>query len=243
MPIFLLMSSCGSLKEASMQDRPGFFVTAEKYLISSPIPSITPKPQIYRIEEVATNTVYEIRLSVYKPGASDYYKHPTRSGSIGVAREFEEHRFFIDSTMAKKNYEIIGTTSLVRATEKQSSNVTGETTATTYPVEFWIFEDGKDVGTVVVHSPRLAATQKIDFVLHDRRINLEWQSKFNTKYYSLLIAGEQLALIEMKPKGFIASSMKGEADLKPNLSIDQKSDLFTCLIIAEIVLKIIEEVQ
>jgi len=240
--LILIFASCSSLKESALKGNPDFAANAEKYLITSPIPSTTSKRQIYELEDSQTGTVYAVEVKVQEPGTRDERESPAVPGDVILTKEFEGHRLFINNAMDKKSYEIIGKTSLVRATEKLSAKVTEETTMINYPIEFWIFEDGKDVGKLVVLRPSLTA-QRMEIALHERRMELEFQDQFNKHYYSFKSGGELIAFIEMKPKGFVATSMKGEASLKPGLSPDQKSDLFACFVVAGIVMKIIHEVS
>ena len=240
--LILIFASCSSLKESALKGNPDFVANAEKYLITSPIPSTTSKPQIYKFEDSQTRTVYEVEVKVQEPGTRDDRESPAVPGGVILTKEFEGHRLFINNAMDKKSYEIMGTTSLVRATEQRSAKVTEETIMINYPVEFWIFEEGKDVGKFAVLRPESLTAQRMEIALHKQHMELEFQDQFNKHYYSFKSGGELIAFIEMKPKGFVATSMKGAASFKPGLSPEQKSDVLASFIVVGIVMRIIHEV-
>ncbi|HEX9653727.1 MAG TPA: hypothetical protein VGA99_08445, partial [bacterium] len=89
-----IMASCSSLRESALKGNPDFAANAEKYLITSPIPSTTSKPQIYKLEDSQTGTVYAVEVKVQEPGTRDERESPAVPGDVILTKEFEGHRLF-----------------------------------------------------------------------------------------------------------------------------------------------------
>lgn len=235
--------SCTSLKELKFANHPDFEKNAEKYLVTSPLTRPSSKPHAFIFEDTQTNDVYEIVVQwsqeTSRKGKMD--EESLASGSVAFEEDFDAHRVFISNPIDNRDYEVIGKTTISRSLKKHTEKLTEETTVIAYPIEFWIFDGGREVGRIVMPEPSSLTTVAIDVFIHDRRAKLEFQ-QFNARYISLQYEDDLIAFFELKPeKVFNYKNFKGSVLLKPELSNDFVADVFTAYIVAEIMVRIVAE--
>lgn len=236
-PLLILVSliSCTSLKEMKFKDHPGFEQNAEKYLVTSPVMKPSSKTHTFVFEDTQTNDVYEIMVRWSRESSRKGHIDERDLGKGGVAAEedFDAHKVLISNPIDDRNYEVVGKTSKSRSLRKHSEDVTEETTVTHYPIEFLIFEQGKDVGKVAMPG----ASLKMDVLLHDKKFLFELRA-FVAYEYSFEYEDTLVAFFELKPeKVFNYKNFKGHVLLKPGLSNDFIADIFTSYIVAEIIIR------
>jgi hypothetical protein len=225
---------CTSLKETVFKGNPDFEKNAEKYLVTSPLTQFSSKPYTFIFEETKTYAVYEIMVQWSEESniEGDFDEENLEEGKIGKEREYLGQRVIISNSVDDRNYEVIGNTTIFRSLFKYSEKLTEETTVISYPLEFRIFEQGIDVGTIIMPEP----SAKMSAFIHDRQINLEFGEL--TKSYSFEYQNDLIAFFELKPeKSFNYKNFIGTALLKPGLSNDFIADIFTTYIVAEIIIK------
>lgn len=245
---FFFLNSCSSLMKGMLQNDPDFKKNADKYLISHPVgihPSskalikIPSKPPIFIIEDGRTNDIYEMKVKWLKDTKKDGYidKPNMKKGDVARERDFNAHKIFISNPIDDKNYEIIGTTATFRSLKKLSGKSTVGTSTMSYPIKFSIFEQGKDVGKIIVYGPSFPPQpQKIDVSIHDRLVSIKYQVIFSKSKFAFEFENELIAFFDIKPAKFITTKMKVNAYIKSGLTKDFIADIFTLYIIADIMI-------
>lgn len=238
---FLYLISCASLKESQFKSNPEFAAQANKFSIACPIPKLSSKSHHYTFENEQTNTIYKSNVTIHFPGSQSIDSDDLSKGEILNSKEFAGYRLYISNSIDSSEFEVLGTTDLSRTTEKQSKSLSEETVILHYPIEFWIFQNGKDVGMVKIHTP--LSTQIMNFILYERHFELEVQKQFNKSYFSIKTENQLIALVELQPKAFISTKLKGKAFIQSESSGDVTPDILTIFIIADIISNIIDEMM
>ena len=225
--------------------------------------SKTAKTQIFTIEDVHTKNVYPIKVQWLKEtnsighienynrrtkafnildiffGGDEYPKRYTSTrdmakGDVAKIRDIVLHQIDIQNPFDNKFYEVVGQVNFFRTIEKETKKTTFETTNISFPIEFWIYENGKEVGKSEINRPSLSSLAlKINITINDKLLNLEYQEQFNKRKVSLEKDGELVAFFDLKPAAFISTKKKGNAFIAPGLSNDFIADIFASYIISD----------
>ena len=221
------------------------------------------KTQIFTIEDVETKNVYPIEVQWLKEtnsrGHIENYnrrtksfnildiffggdKHPKRytstrdmvKGDVAKIQEFVFHQIDIKNPIDNKFYEVVGQVNFFKKIKKETEKSTYETTNISFPVEFWIYENGKEVGKCEINrSNTFSLLPKINLTINDNVLDLEYQEQFNKRKVSIEKDGELVAFFDLKPAAFISTKKKGNALIAPGLSDDFIADVFTSYIISD----------
>lgn len=225
--------------------------------------SKTAKTQIFTVEDIRTKDVFPIKVQWLKEtnstghienynrrtksfnildiffGGDEYPKRYTSTrdmvkGDVAKINDFVLHQIDIQNPVDNKFYEVVGQVNFFRTIEKESDKTTFETTDISFPIEFWIYENGKEVGkSEIVKSTSNYYALKIDLTINDNVFDLEYQEQFNQRKVSLEKDGELVAFFELKPASFISTKKKGNTFIAPGLSNDFIADIFTSYIISD----------
>ena len=245
------MFSCSSLLEIKLKDNPDFVKNAHQYLITHPITYASNKTYVFIIEDVQTKDVFHTEVqwseetqgegyiktlddeSTYKTILDIFKKEMDK----GDRRDFVVHTIDFFNPIDHKNYEVLGLVSFFRQTEKESYRTTFQTTTKSFPVEFWIFEQGKDVGKVEMHDPRLSSssTIKIDIFIHDKLLHIEFEEQLNKRKVSFEYENQLVAFFDLKPAAFISTKKKGNVLIRSGLSKNFIADIFSSYILTDII--------
>ena len=129
---------------------------------------------------------------------------------------------------------MVGQLNFTKEIKKESKKSTFESSSISFPVEFWIYEDGKEVGKSEINkSTSNFYSLKIDLTLNDKLYNLEYQEQFNKRKVSVEKDGNMLAFYDLKPAAFVSTKKKGTVYIAPGLSKDIRADIFASYIICD----------
>ena len=153
------------------------FIVALFFFMCTSLSEIKLKTQTFTIEEVKTETGYEADVAWSTETQRESYvesyrkRHEQTSaldiffsksvsdpvstsdmkkGDVAKIRDYIFHRIELYNPINNQDYVILGQVQLYRKITKESSRSTFESTSIHYPVEFWIFREGRDIGKVVV---------------------------------------------------------------------------------------------
>jgi hypothetical protein len=236
-----VLSSCSSLKEAKLKENPEFEINAEKFVITSPI-SPNASTNIYVLENRALNKVYELEIEIEdsQTDISVIEEEEIEGGYKTKTQEFTSHKFYILNPMNDGKYEVVGKTTYFR-TKEEKEKESSEMGTYVYPIDFWIFEDGKDVGKISLKEPGISDQQvnriPAEITFHNEVYSIEYQNMFNKVSVSFDDESGLIALIGLQPASTITMKMKGEILIKRGLSEDLKADIITTYLIIEATLR------
>jgi hypothetical protein len=243
--LFVFSLSCTNLAELKRKENPEFVNNSQTFIIASPI---VPNSSVnkYILEDQLTNNVYDLEIQMED---SDVEIDVLDEDEIGDGiktdlKEFSSHRFFISNPFGNKNYEVVGKTTFYR-TKVEKEKTSSEEGDFVYPIEFWIYEEGKDVGKMRIFETSLGENKvfqrKITHLFHNKIYNLVFQDMMSKK--SLVFEDENglIALFGLKPKGTLTTKLTGEILIKKDLSDDLKSDIFSLYLMTEAALQKINE--
>jgi hypothetical protein len=138
-------------------------------------------------------------------------------------------------------YEVIGKTTRFQ-TEENKEKLSSVASSLVYPLEFWIFDDGKDIGRIIVSAPDLNVIFPINATFNGQQLNLKYQAEMSNKKSVSIEDGQGLlAFLHSKPAGFITTKQKGEFFIKQGLAEELKSNILVSYMIVETVMGIISE--
>lgn len=232
--------SCSSLKKAKLSENPDFEKNAEKFVITSPLSHSPSQSNKFIIEDVSADTVFEIETHSERPESdrNTIEEKTTEEGYKVKSKEFTSYKFYIAKPFYENHYEVIGKATRFRTEEDKGDRGT-ESTQLAYPLEFWIFEEGKDVGKITVSEPDFNLTFKIDALIHQRQLQVEYQPGMsNNKNIAIENEQELLAFMQSKPAGFITTKQEGEFFIKQGLAEELKSDILATYMIVETIMGI-----
>ena len=262
--LMINLVSCASLSEQMLKNNPEFVNNAHQYHILHPIVHSSVKSFNFTIEndQIQKNIQTEVRwskdteresyiesfnnepqnrsiLDIFFAGHADESDpdiHDMKKGDMARIKEIIYHRVEISNPIGNNDYVILGGIEFYREKKQESENTTYETTQIIYPIEFRIFEEGKDVGKVEIsrdkqlNSPFL----HIDIFIHDKLFKIQFEEQFNKRKVSVELDNDLIAFFDLKPASFISTKMKGKAMIKPDLSQDLVADIFTSYILSTI---------
>ncbi|MCK6618938.1 MAG: hypothetical protein HUU32_04730 [Calditrichaceae bacterium] len=232
--------SCSSLKKAKLSENPEFEKNAEKFVITSPLSHSPSQSNKFIIEDVSADTVFEIETHSERPESdrNTIEGKTTEEGYKVKSKEFTSYKFYIAKPFYESHYEVIGKATRFRTEEDKGDRGT-ESTQLAYPLEFWIFEEGKDVGKITVSEPNLNLTGDIAASIHGKHLNLKYQADMFNKT-SVSFEDEQglLAFFHSKSSGFISTKQKGEFLIKHDLPEELKLDILATYMIVETIMGI-----
>lgn len=239
--IFLVffVFSCANVIETKLKENPEFVKNAEKLKITSPLSYKSTKFNKYIIEDTGTENIYEIEPDVETTGQDIQIleEEKTREKNLIKTKEFTSYRIFLVNPLNNNEYEVIGKTTYFRSKEEKG-NSSSESGKMIYPVEFWIFHQGKDAGSIKMDSPGFTKVNA-KILFNNKNFDLEYQSVFNKECYSFKENNTLAALILLEPEGTIAFKKKGEILLKKNFSENLKSDIITIYILTATMFNIV----
>jgi len=255
---FIVLNSCISIRDiGKLKVNPGFEKNAEKsFVITTPSVSGTK----FGLEDKALNEVYEIEINM-GDSHTDISIIDESISFWGVYRsetkEVTSHKFYILNPVDSSEYEVVGKTEYIRG-RKDHFNLFKTTVKNkesrghfVYPIDFWIFEDGKDVGKITFHKPASIRTTVKGLawtavyvsviIFHNKDYNVEHQTMSPGGNIRKVVSFDDesglIALIGLEPKSTITTKMKGEIFIKRSLSVDIKSDIFTLYLMVEATLR------
>jgi len=238
---FILLNSCSSLREAKLKENPDFEKNAEKFVIISPI-SPTGSINKYVLEDQILNKVYELEIEM-EDSHTDITvieEEEIEGGYKTKTQEFTSHKFYILNPVNSSEYEVVGKTTYFRTKEEEEKE-SSEMGKFVYPIDFWIFENGKDVGKISFKEPGISDQQvsriPTKTTFHNKNYNVEYQNMFNKVSVSFDDESGLIALIGLEPESTITTKMKGEILIKQGLSKELKPDIFTLYLIIEAALR------
>ena len=238
---FLMLNSCSSLREAKLKENPDFEKNAEKFVITSPISPVASSNK-YILEDQTLNKVYELEIDMEDSHTdiSVIEEEEIEGGYKTKTHEFTSHKFYILNPVDSSEYEVVGKTTYFRTKEEEEKE-SFEIGKFVYPIDFWVFEDGKDIGKITLNEPGISDQQvnriPTEITFHNKDYNVEYQSMFNKVSVSFDDESGLIALIGLKPKSTITTKMKGEILIKRGLSEELKSDIFTLYLMIEATLR------
>lgn len=167
--------------------------------------------------------------------------HDMEEGDVARIKDYVVHRIDITNSVDSTDYVILGELSFFRKIEKDSENTTFESTNLIYPVEFFIFEKGKDVGKTVIKRSSLSSSPflTMDILIQNNLLKVDFQEQFNKRKVSMESKEQLIAFFDLKPASFISTKLKGEVMIKSNLSENEITRIFTSYIITDILQKAI----
>jgi hypothetical protein len=215
---------------------PEFASSADKYSISH-----APRPMTFTIEDGRTNDVYEMKVTWSKEIAIDSSidESALEKGDAARQRSFVAHKGLLQNPIDGKSYDIVGTTTIFRSLERHSNDMTEETVTMSFPIEFSIFEQGQDVGTITLKSASLPLL--IDLSLHGRLVSIEHSVRPKQRQVALGLENERIAFFDVKSEGYNVTEYKGGAYLKPGVTRDVMADCFTSYVIANTMMGILAD--
>jgi hypothetical protein len=236
---FIVLNSCGNLGKAKLKENPDFEKNAERFVITSPI-SPASSVNKYILENQVLNKVYEMKIEMEDSytDTSVIEEEEIEGGYKTKTQEFTSHKFYILNPVDSSEYEVVGKTTYFRTREEEGKE-SFEIGKFVYPIDFWIFEDGKDVGKITLKESGTVLPTVITF--HNNDYNVEYQNMFNKVSMSFEDGSGLIALIALKPKSTITTTMKGEILINRVLSEDLRSDIFTLYLMVEAALRKIQE--
>jgi hypothetical protein len=269
--IVLHMISCTStnivfLTELKLKDNPDFIKNAHEYIIEHPITSAstrniwghTPKIQTFVIEDIQTKDDYQIKTQWVKETERRLYAENSfitsnyrtyvefmnikrqrftnisdiEEDDIGRGRDFILHKIDISNPVDNNDYEIFGEITFF---EKKTMGL---------PVEFWIFEQNKNVGMVKIDDPFDSSypALKVDISIHDKLFKVEFEENFiqHKRKVSVEYEDQLVAFFDLKLAAFISTKMKGNILIKPGLAKDFLADIFSSYLMAAIIRRAIK---
>lgn len=251
---------CASLADIKLKGNPEFVQSARLFNILHPIVNSTAGSQIISIEDAATSTVYKSELSWSseteregyiqnfrrRHGESvildDFLTHSSvepvntsemKKGDVAKIRDYNYHRIELSNPIDSLEYVILGQILFLREITKESSRSTFESTDIQFPVEFRIYEKGKDAGQAVIRDPFLTpgVALEVEVEIHDNTYHVEFQEQFNKRKVSVEKDSVLLAFFDLKPAAFVSTKMKGTVMVKPDLARDTVADVFTSYLV------------
>ena len=203
---FFMFISCANLRNIKLKENPEFEANAEKYLIVSCPTTPTAAINKYILKD-QMNKEYEMTLEIEhsQTDVKLLEEEKTTNRIKTKTQEFTSHKFFIHNPLNNKYYEIVGKTTYLR-TKEEDEKESFETGTMIYPLEFWIFDDGKDVGKIIIEEPGIGDNKVLRFniesTLNYKNYHLEYQDMFNKVTLSFEDKDELIALISLKQKSF-----------------------------------------
>jgi hypothetical protein len=181
----------------------------------------------------------EIKVEDSHTDISIIEKEEIDGGYKTKTKEFTSHKFYISNPVDSSEYEVVGKTTYYR-TKEEEEDKSSEMGDFVYPIDFWIFEDGKDVGKITLAEVGISDTRAVripaGITFHDKNYNVEYQNMFNKISVTFEDESGLIALIGLKPKSFVTTKMKGEILIKQGLSRNLQSDIFTIYMVVEAML-------
>ncbi len=158
-------------------------------------------------------------------------------GDVASIRDIVYHRVEILNANENIDYLVLGQVVFDRKINKQTEATTIETTNIIYPIEFWIFDEGKEIGQLTINKRIKLFTSAlyIDIIIHDKLLNFEFKEQLNKRKVSVVYNDQQIAFFELKPASFISTSQKGNVQVKAGITPEFTNDIFTSYILADIV--------
>jgi len=252
----LVFVMCASLSDIKLKDNPGFTRNARTFSILHPIINSSASSQIVNIEDAATATAYEAGIAWnseieregyvqsfrHRHGDSkildDFFTHSTvdhintsemKKGDVARIRDYNYHRIEMSNPIDSAEYVILGQIQFFREITKESASSTFETTDIEFPIEFWIYQQGKDAGRALLKDPfrNSRVSLAVEIQLEDKTYHVEFQEQFNKRKVSVEIDSMLVAFFDLKPASFVSTKMKGSVMVSPDLSQDKVADVFS----------------
>ena len=107
------------------------------------------------------------------------------------------------------------------------------------PVEFYVFEDGREVGRLT----RDSSWYLLEVLMHERHFRVQrWSFFFSPDEFVITCENDLMAFIRLGSEGFESPTAKGEALLTPGLPEELKSDVLATYVLATVMWKILSAV-
>lgn len=230
--LFCFIIGCTNATQAKLKENPEFERNAERFTITHHY-----NQSRFMIGDVPSGIIYEVEVEIEDPqrDVTVLEEEERDDKNISKTKTFASHKFFVTNPWDSTEYEVIGTTTYFITKEEEESE-SFEVGKMEYPIEFWIFDDGKEVGKITVYESPAKSDQKIDLLIHDKPMKLENNIFINKKSFKfekcLSFEDESglITLISLKDKG---NQHGGEMLIKKNLSKNLKSDIIAMYMIAE----------
>lgn len=231
---------CTNVTQIKLKENPEFEINAERFAVTNPL-----NQDKFIIEDISSNIVYEVEVEIEDSDkdVAVLEEEERDNKYIAKTKTFASHKFFITNPWNSTEYEVLGTTTYYITKEEEESK-SFEVGQMNYPIEFWIFDDGKEAGKITIYESPAKPSQKIDLLIHDKQMKLEYYIFLNKKSFviercfSFEDESGLITLISLEQKG---TRHRGEMLVKKGLSEDLKSDIISMYMIAETALSIISE--
>jgi hypothetical protein len=236
--IFLLffVINCTNVTQVKLKENPEFEKNAERYKITTPL-----NGKKFTIEEVNSGKVYSVEAVIENSNRDIAVldEEERDDAYVSKTKTFASHKFFVTNPWDSIEYEVIGTTTYF-ITKEEEEGKSFEVGKMEFPVEFWIFDEGKEFGKISIPESPAKPHQTIDLTIHEKPMELEYSIYFKgfliERCFSFEDENGLITLINLQQK---SSQHVGEMLIKQSLSSDLKSDIVSLYMIVETALSII----
>ena len=236
--MLFLNVECTNVTQTKLKENPEFEKNAERFVVTTPF-----NENKFTIEEISSGNLYDVEVVIENPNrdVAVLDEEERDDAYVSKTKTFADHKFFVTNPWDSIEYEVIGTTTYL-VTKEQEKSESFEVGRMVYPVEFWIFEDGKEVGKISISESPAKSHQTIDLLIHNIPMKLEYHIYFKSflieRCFSFENESGLITLLNLEQKG---SRHSGEMLIKKGISEDLKSDIISMYMIAETAFSIIGE--
>ncbi|GAB4376090.1 MAG: hypothetical protein Kow0042_22070 [Calditrichia bacterium] len=236
--LLVLTLYCTNVTQLKLKENPEFEKNAVKFVVTNPINQV-----LFIIEDLTLNTVYEVAVDKQESqkDVTVLEEEQRDDAYISKTKTFASHKFFIVNPWDSVEYEIVGTTTYFITKEEEESK-SFEVGKMVYPIEFWIFDNGIEVGKITIYESPSKPNQTLDLIIHDKQMKLDYSIFLNKKSFLIerCFAFEDenglITLIGLKQKG---TRHRGDILIQNEISRELKADILSMYMIIETALGII----